>query len=528
MATTTHSAFQPRQHDTALDQIIKLAIMAVGGQGGGVLTNWVEDCAHRNGYVVQATSVAGVAQRTGATIYYMEMAPVSDRKPVFSLMPAAGDVDILVAAEMMEAGRAIMRGFVTPDRTTLIASSHRALAVSEKMVPGDGIADSEEVIAAAEIAAQRFIAFDMETMAVEAGSMISASLFGALAGSGALPFERESFEAAIKASGRGVDASLRAFAAGFEGAAHGRVERPQTGSKTPALGNTAPAGPTRLVEQWQRLEARASALPDAVRDMALTGLRAVVDFQDLEYGKEYLDRLDTILTHDDAAKGHELTLEAAKYIAKAMAYDDVFRVADLKTRGSRFARVRNEISPAEGTQMKLTEFMHPRAEEVVGMMPSRLGRRLSASERSMRLIDRVVNRGRRLRTDRLLPFAQLYILGGLRKYRRGTLRHTIEKDHMERWLELALAYRKVDYALGVEALRNRRLVKGYSDTHARGLSKFDKVMDGVALLAGRDDAAHWCKLLREAALADEKGDQLEGALKTVKSFAGQTEAALQN
>ncbi|SOE08716.1 indolepyruvate ferredoxin oxidoreductase beta subunit [Hoeflea halophila] len=527
MATTTLSELKPRQPDLALDQIIKVAIMAVGGQGGGVLTNWVEDCAHRNGYVVQATSVAGVAQRTGATIYYMEMAPASDRKPVFSLMPAAGDVDILVAAEMMEAGRAIMRGFVTPDRTTLIASSHRALAVSEKMVPGDGIADSEEVIAAAEIAAQRFIAFDMEKMAVDAGSMISASLFGALAGSGALPFERESFEAAIKASGRGVEASLRAFAAGFEAAAGGLVERPQWGQTKSDTAN-APRGPSHLVEKWQALEARTEALPDNVRDMALTGLRAVVDFQDLDYGAEYLDRLDQVLDHDDPGKDYELTLEAAKYIAKAMAYDDVFRVADLKTRGSRFARVRNEISPAEGTQMKLTEFMHPRAEEVVGIMPSKLGRRLSASEKSMRLIDRLVNKGRRLRTDRLLPFAQLYILGGLRKYRRGTLRHAIEKEHMERWLEQALNYRKLDYALGVEALRNRRLVKGYSDTHARGLSKFDRVMEGVALLAGRDDAAHWCKLLREAALADEKGDQLEGALKTVRSFAGQPETALQN
>lgn len=526
MANKTQTALKARPNDPALDQIIKVAIMAVGGQGGGVLTNWVEDCAHRNGYVVQATSVAGVAQRTGATIYYMEMAPAGERQPVFSLMPAAGDVDILVAAEMMEAGRAIVRGFVTPDRTTLIASSHRALAVSEKTVPGDGIADSDEVMAAAEIAAQRFIAFDMEKMAVDVGSMISASLFGALAGSGALPFGRESFEAAIKASGRGVEASLRAFAAGFEAAAGGKVEAQQK-SRSNGTGNT-PAGPKTLIEKWTALETRAAAFPAPVREMALTGLRAVVDFQDLDYGREYLSRLDTVLSHDDAAKGHQLTLEAAKYIAKAMAYDDVFRVADLKTRGSRFARVRTEIAPAKGAQMKLTEFMHPRAEEVVGMMPSGLGRRLSGSQRTMRLIDKLVNRGRRLRTDRLLPFAQLYVLGGLRKYRRGTLRHAIEKEHMENWLQLAMGYSKIDYALGVETLRNRRLVKGYSDTHTRGLSKFDRVMDGVALLAGRDDAAHWCGLLREAALADEKGEQLEGALKTVRSFAGQAGTALQN
>ena len=101
-----------------------------------MLADWIVDVAGRNGYAAQATSVPGVAQRTGATIYYIEMCPVTGRTPVFSLMPAAGDVDIVIAAELMEAGRAIMRGFVTPDRTTLIASSHRVLAVSEKIGAG--------------------------------------------------------------------------------------------------------------------------------------------------------------------------------------------------------------------------------------------------------------------------------------------------------------------------------------------------------------------------------------------------------
>ena len=120
----------------ATDGILKLAVMAVGGQGGGVLAGWIEALARAQGWSCQTTSVAGVAQRTGATIYYIEMAPGTDRAPVFSLAPAAGDVDVLVAAELMEAGRAILRGFVTPDRTMLIASTHRALAVSEKIGAG--------------------------------------------------------------------------------------------------------------------------------------------------------------------------------------------------------------------------------------------------------------------------------------------------------------------------------------------------------------------------------------------------------
>src|SRR3954453_18795949 len=200
--------------EVAPDQggIIKLAVLAVGGQGGGVLADWITEVAERNGYLAQSTSVAGVAQRTGATIYYIEMCRDTGRRPVFALSPSQGDVDILIAAELMEAGRAVMRGFVTPDRTTLIASSHRIAAVSEKIEPGDGRASSDKVRAAAEAASKNFVAFDMERIALEAGSVISASLLGALAGSGALPFPRQSYEAAIGASERGVKQSLAAFA----------------------------------------------------------------------------------------------------------------------------------------------------------------------------------------------------------------------------------------------------------------------------------------------------------------------------
>ena len=193
--------------------IIKLAILAIGGQGGGVLADWIVHLAEANGYYAQTTSVPGVAQRTGATIYYLELVPETGRTPVLSLMPAPGDVDIVIAAELMEAGRAIMRGFVTPNRTTLIASAHRAYAVSEKMAPGDGIADASKVLDIARQASHRLIAFDMESIAARNGSVISASLFGALAGSRALPFSRESFEETIRAGGKGMEASLKAFSA---------------------------------------------------------------------------------------------------------------------------------------------------------------------------------------------------------------------------------------------------------------------------------------------------------------------------
>jgi indolepyruvate ferredoxin oxidoreductase, beta subunit len=498
--------------DPKLGGIIKLAVLAVGGQGGGVLTGWIEALARASGYVCQATSVAGVAQRTGATVYYIEMCPVSDRNPVFSLMPAAGDVDIMITAEMMEAGRSIIRGFVTPDRTTLITSTHRALAVSEKMVPGDGIASSAEVMAAAEVAAQRFIAADFDALAVGAGSVISASLFGGLAGSGALPFPRAAFEAAIRAGGKGIDGSLRAFAAGF--AAVGAVaDMPEA----PAFAGAPVQGPTRLLAGWARLAARVAALPAVVGELALPGLRKVVGFQDLAYGAAYLDRLDSLLSHDRPP--FAFTREAAKYIANAMAYDDVIRVADLKTKGARFDRIRADMVAGDAHVLHLTEFMHPRAEEIAGMLPARLGARVAASPKWMARLDRWFNKGRRLRTDQLGGYLMLYLVAGLKPWRLGTLRHAGEVAHLDRWLGVALGHLPARYDLAVEVIRCRRLVKGYSDTHARGLSKFDRVLDGIALVAPRDDAADWARRLREAALRDEDGKALDGALATIRSFA---------
>lgn len=507
-----------RHADPRLSGIIKLAILAVGGQGGGVLTGWIEDLARANGYAAQATSVAGVAQRTGATVYYIEMAPhrPGDPMPIFSLMPAAGDVDIMITAEMMEAGRSIIRGFVTPDRTTLITSTHRALAVSEKMVPGDGIASSDEVMAAAEIAARRVIAADFDALAIRNGSVISASLFGALAGAGVLPFPREAFEAAIKSGGKGIDGSLRAFAAAYEVAANPTLEITPVDEAKP---EPKVQGPARLMAEWDRLAARVAALPIPIAELALPGLRKVVDFQDLRYGAEYLDRLAGVTERDDAAHGWALSREAAKYIANAMAYDDIIRVADLKTRARRFDRIRKEMRVKDANVLQLTEFFHPRAEEIVGMFPARLGARLEADPKWMARLTRWFDKGRRLRTDSLPAFVTLHILGGMKGWRRRTLRHAQEQAHLARWLDTALAEVARNYDLAVELIRCRRLIKGYSDTHARGHSKFDRVLAATAHVAAREDAADWCRRLREAALKDEEGKALDGAIRTIESFA---------
>jgi len=46
---------------------LSILIGALGGEGGGVLAEWLVAVATKAGYVAQSTSIPGVAQRTGAT-----------------------------------------------------------------------------------------------------------------------------------------------------------------------------------------------------------------------------------------------------------------------------------------------------------------------------------------------------------------------------------------------------------------------------------------------------------------------------
>ncbi|HEY6353640.1 MAG TPA: indolepyruvate oxidoreductase subunit beta family protein, partial [Burkholderiaceae bacterium] len=263
---------------TAAPQTIHIAVMALGGQGGGVLIDWLVDLAEHAGWTAQATSVAGVAQRTGATIYYVEMvAPTPGREPILALMPVPGEVDVVIAAELMEAGRAVERGFVTPQRTLVIASRHRAYSVPEKIAPGNALADSAAVQQIVEREARQLVIEDFQALAAQHGSVISAALFGALAGSGALPFMREQFEAVVERSGVGVQASLSALRAAAQGAGANAAAAP-----APDPMQSAPRHlPDRAAsDAVQPLLARIrEQFPQPAWDWLGEGLSRVVDWQ---------------------------------------------------------------------------------------------------------------------------------------------------------------------------------------------------------------------------------------------------------
>lgn len=488
---------------------ITIAVVALGGEGGGVLADWIVDLAQHGGYLAQTTSVPGVAQRTGATVYYVELFPkaaalAAGRDPVLALMPVPGDVDVVLASELMEAARAVERGFVTPDRTLLVASTHRVFAMTEKIALADGRADAAPLLAACRDASRQLVAFDMAALADATGSVVSAVLFGALAGSGTLPFPRPAFEAAIRRGEVGVKSSLAAFGAAFEAAQAGEVLPAAIDAGNDKY-NVSPALRTLLDEAGYAGEART---------VVAAAIERLSDYQDADYARDFLTRLARFrdIERERGDGSGRLLSETARQLALAMAYEDTIRVADLKIRASRFARVRDEVQVRDGQILEIAEFFHPRVQEIADTLPASLGRWLMRTPWARNLLERFTHKGRIVKTTSLRGFLMLYTLAKLRPLRRRSLRFAEEQAALDAWLDLTAETARADYALALQVARMRNLVKGYGDTHARGRAKFDRLVALLPSLRGRTDAGALLEGLIKAALADEEGKALDKAV----------------
>lgn len=493
---------------------ITIAILAMGGEGGGVLSDWIADVGRRHGWIAQTTSVAGVAQRTGATVYYAELFPPVDgggtrSEPVLSTMPTPGDVDVVIASELMEAGRAVQRGFVTPDRTTLIASTNRVYSITEKSGAGDTRVDSTELIKGAEAAAKKLVAADFMQLAVDARSVISASLFGAVAGAEVLPFPRSTFEQAIKDAGKGVEQSLAAFDAGFEVSkraaqakkAEGRTfltlgSRPKTDEEIRAEADavpnaTAQSNPRALVGPAlaTRADRVGATIPAGAKLMTLRGLQRVAVYQDESYADLYLDRVDRAAPFESDPTRAELTEEVARYAALWMCYQDTIHVALQKVRSQRIKGVRTEARAKKSYPIEVREYLHPQVDEITDTLPVGIGKLLRRSKLFAKLVHKVGGDGLVVNTTSVFGYTVLTTLARLRPIRPRSLRFQHEQQEIDAWLDLVVQTASTDYALAVEIAKLPRLLKGYGETWERGEVKFAALMTDAKRLLGTPDAA---------------------------------------
>ena len=499
-----------------------LLICALGGEGGGVLTEWLIDIARHAGYAAQATSIPGVAQRTGATTYYIEVFPVpmkdlGGKRPVFSLNPVPGALDAMVSSELLETARQVGNGMTAPDRTLVLTSSARTLTTQERMKLGDGRTDPADLLKLVRQFSRAHQVFDMAAIAKECGTVVSAVMLGAVAGSGLFPFRREDYEAVVKAGGKGAEASLRGFARAFDIVAQGKEKADFVAQVLAPAKQPMPAG-TLAPQASPPQHVHGAEFPHTVQEMFGLGYARLLEYQGKDYAQLYVERLQKVLAAEREADsrgehGHAITKEMARWLALWMAFDDIVRVADLKSRASRWQRVQGEVKAGEDDLLKLYDHFKPGVPEFAALLPPSLAGKLVAWDRKR------TARGKqawalplKIGTHSVFGMLALRTLAGMKWLRVRGSRFAVEQQMIGEWLDGVVQGTHRGWELGHEIALCGRLIKGYGSTNERGKDNLLHVLRHLAKGAAAPEAAKAIRAAREAALADEGGKALDATL----------------
>jgi len=474
--------------------VIKILIMALGGQGGGVLTEWLFQACLLEDYPVRSTSIPGVAQRTGSTNYYLEIPTQTARdlgesRPEFCLYPTAGDVDLLIAPEFLELGRAIEQGFVSPDQTTAIASTHRIYSIYEKMPVGDGLYPQADLLAAARAFSLRLIAFDTLELAQRNGlKEINAIILGAVAASGVLPLREESYVKAIERHGIAVETNLRAFRLGLaqvRGMPSAKPTSPAEETWEQAKQRQAEELGGRGAGEYLQLTAEIEGrYPERLWRTLGEALYRLLDYQDAAYARRYLDRLDRIWQLEERVGGvtsDRLTEIVARSLAVWMTYEDAIRVAQYKIRLERFARIAREAGAGQDQLVTITEYLKPDIEEILGVLPRALvGGLAEWASRRWPGEDKPTFT-QILKTTSFPGFLRLWLVTRLRPLRPFSVRFAQEHAFIAEYLDAVERYAALDLELGCAVARLAQVVKGYGNVRRRTLRHFTRVLREIVV-----------------------------------------------
>ena len=462
----------------------RILIGTVGGQGGGVLSDWLVHGLLNAGWRATSIGLLGLSQRAGTVTYYCEAIPGHGKTPITSVFATPGDVDLLIGQELLELGRLVFGGFASPT-CSIIGNSTRYLTTMEKMPAEGGIYDSGIIArAVAELAPGRHHVVDAQRLVMEAGLPAltsNAMLLGAAIASPAFDLPREPFHEAIRESEVNVKASIAAFDLGYDRVKDGSLPRMMVeGHATQDGAELARQRRGRLPENQRKayddlLAQAAKRYGDKMHLVLAEALYRLIDYQDVAYAEDHLARVAR-MAQQKGADSPDLLAAYAQHLANWMTYEDAARVAQLKTRPERFARIRRDFGIKDQGYV-VTDYLVPDMEQMLGGMPRGVANFVEKIGRAFNPEFDKLKFPMRIKTSGFWGHSLMRGMSWLKGMRRGSRRYAQEQELLARWASAIVAQAAKHPQLGLLAADAGRIVKGYGRVRQDALADLWSFLD---------------------------------------------------
>ena len=510
---------------------VRALIGTVGGQGGGVLSDWLVRGLLNSGWQAQSIGLLGLSQRAGSVIYYLEASPVGDTPPILSPFAVPGDVDLILAQEFLELGRLLQGGFAAKD-CNIVANTYRYLGTLEKMPAEGGVYPIDVIQTAAETLSDNTWLFHAQNMVTEAGlSYLSSNaiLLGAVVASPSFNLPVEPFHQAISDAGSNVGDNIKAFDLGYQMMRDGTLPRAHfqqeevkdwqqmADERAAKLSGKNQAAYRKLLTEAQQ------TLPAKINQTLAEALYQLIDYQNETYARAYLEMVNEFKADEN------LQALYAQHLALWLTYEDSPRVAQLKTRPSRFTGIAKEHGLKPGQKMLVEDFLAPDPQQLYGILPPALaelvrgiGRRFNADFENITL-------EMKIKTSSFWGYRTMAFIGWTRRFRLSSWRHQQEMQQIHNWQTGIREWQSLGDEFGALAADAGRLIKGYGRVRELALADLSLFLEqGLVLItqiesAGGDAAALGQKALTAITSEAGKGqvgiDLLQAELATLETAA---------
>lgn len=478
--------------------IIKILIPAVGGQGGGVMTEWLVTAFLNSGFEVQSISLPGLAQRGGSTAYYIEAYKAdttsSNSQLIFSQYPIPGDIDIILCQEFLELGRVLEQGYGSK-KTCIISSTHRIYSTPEKLPVSSGIFSDDKLHNLAIEFSSRFIGLDVKQIAKQNGMddlAINAILFGALGASKSIALRSYNLRTAIESVGIAVKNNLNAYEIGYDYAMNNLAGSDKESAKSlKYLDEKKITTKRKYREDFIKISDYINNFfPENLHIYLIEAAHILIDYQDPEYAEKYLEKVNKVINAD---KTHNLLIseQFSKNLALLMSYEDGIRVAELKVKSIRFSNIKEEMKIEDSQIFNVTDYLKPDAYEIYGLMPDFIMSPVikiidNTPLKRLKRRQKDITFAQKPKTTSFFGFLRLFLLTKLKPLRPYSHRYANESRVINKYIKTTLDYSNKDQQLGLLAAKSGSLVKGYGDVRRKTVDVFTRFIDNIIWPISKD------------------------------------------